>query len=251
MGEIGCDLLTGKVGNFDFCIRICTNFHVLTGTNIFCAFVRFCNTTHEKITKIRSPGSYTDFNERVTHIVFYKGTLPTFPTELGEIFPNVKYLDFFECSMESIHKTDLKPFPKLEKLKLEANKLKFLPHDLFDFTPKITTLNFAKNQIKAIGETFLDNLMNLREVDFSDNPNIDYKGLIDDSDDFDKLKQIIINDCKPLRSLKDLTIDVLMKSTDKQNGEEVKYVAKCLQIEKLSNYPGKRIVKVLRLSLRS
>jgi hypothetical protein len=134
--------------------------------------------------------------------------------------------------MHKITKNDLEKFKKLEKLKLEANKLKFLPGDLFEFTPKISILNFADNQIEAIGESLLDKLENLKEADFKGNKRIDFK-FGEESNDLEKLKKIIKNDCKPMRSLMDLSVEALIRTIEVQNIEEVKFIGKWFRVEKL------------------
>lgn len=204
---------------------------ILTGENLYALFIRYVDTTHDRI---RSFNSHNTQEKRdiVTHLIFYRGILPTFPTELSDFFINLKCLDFFDCGMMEITKENLKNFPKLEKLKLEANKLKFLPGDLFEFTPKMAILSFLDNQIDGIGGQLLDKLEHLSEADFMGNVSINFK-YSKGVNSIEDLKEIIKRDCEPLKSLQKHAIKVLIKSKERQDLEKLRFLADRLRLSDL------------------
>lgn len=210
MGEVSCDILSGE--------------------QIYCVFVRFVDTTHSPITAFKSPDRFEARGiESVSHAIFYRGILPKFPRELSTFFPNLKYIDIFDCGLEEITKEDLKHFPKLEKLKVDSNKLKFLPGDLFEYNPKIRHLTFTNNKIDAIGEQLVDKLEFLTDADFSGNKCINFK-FSTDFDTIEELKEIIKRECKPLKDLQKLAINVLLKTKHIQDMDMLEFIGDRLNI---------------------
>lgn len=206
---------------------------ILSGDQIYCVFVRFVDNTENKITAFNSPDRFEERGrESVTHIIFYRGKLPTFPREISEFFPNLKYVDIFDCGLKEITKEDLKCLPKLEKLKLDSNPLKFLPNDLFEFTPKVRILSFLNNKIDAIGEKLVDKLEHLTDADFSGNPAINFKYNIE-TNSIKELKEIFNRDCKPLKDLQQLAIAVLLKTREVQDIDMIRFLADRLNLGEL------------------
>lgn len=213
MGDISCDLL-------------------LSGNIPLSIYVYNIDTTHKRIKSFKSIDNGC---ETIRHIFFNRGKMTKFPCELGEIFPNLKFIDIWNCGLKKISKDDLKSFPMLERLDLERNKLKFVPGDLFENNPKIRIAIFSKNKIETIGVNLLDNLKNLEEANFSKNAEIDVKYSIkSDFNDLEKLKEIFKNDCPPVKSLQKLASKALIKSRDIQNVQMVKFIADRMHLMDLS-----------------
>lgn len=205
---------------------------ILEGDNMCCIFIRFVDTTYQKITSFRSLEKEQDpqVYQKVTHILFYRVTLPKFPNELSGFFPNLRYIEIFDSKLKSIFAEDLRGFTKLEKLKLDFNEISFLPGDLFQFTPKISQISFASNKIKKINDNIFDNLKHLIRVDLRRNPNIDYnycKG----GQDISILKKIIQEKCKIVESLKTLSMEIVRKSVNDENVDEILIIARHLGMD--------------------
>ncbi|KAG5668464.1 hypothetical protein PVAND_016404 [Polypedilum vanderplanki] len=223
MGEINCDIIySSDVQNPEYVL-----------------FVRYVNTTHQKITSINMS---TFEKENVIGVMFYKTTLPTFPSELGEFFPNLRKVDIFGSELEKITKDDLKNFPKLERLRAESNKLKYLPNDLFEFTPLLSHVDFSHNQIDKIGANIFDNCKNLIEADFKHNKtiNISYKK---ENMKFEELKEVFKKDCKPVKSLKNLAEEAVIGMMKKENAKEIFFIAQHCGFDKLKEKSVKILVK--------
>lgn len=207
---------------------------ILTGDDICCIFVRFVDTTHEKIKSFKSPERFEGgLRERVTHILFYRGILPTFPSEINNFFPNLKSIDIFDCKMEKICRDDIKDFQHLEKIKIESNNIKYLPGNLFEFSPKITHFSFADNNISKIGQQLLDPLDHLIDADFTRNKGLNYHYYKNITGNLEQLKKIIKEDCKPLRSLQIIAVETLKKNMNSKNFEDIKLIANILKINDL------------------
>lgn len=206
---------------------------ILTGENLYALFIRYIDTSQNRISSFSSHNTQ-EKRDIVTHIIFYRGILPTFPSELSELFANLKCIDIFDCGMMVITKENLKNFPKLEKLKLEGNKLKYLPGDLFEFNPKIASLSFLDNQIDGIGGELIDELEKLIEADFMGNVSINFK-YSKGVNDIEELKEIIKRDCKPLKSLQSLAINVLIHTKERQNMEKLQFFADRMALSDLKD----------------
>lgn len=204
---------------------------ILTGENLYALFVRFIDTSQNRISSFNSHKT-PEKRAIVTHVIFYRGILPTFPSELSDLFSNLRCVDIFDCGMMEITKADLKNFPNLEKLKLEANQLRFLPGDLFEFNPKVATLSFLDNQIDGIGGQLVDNLPNLIEADFKGNVSINFK-YSKELNSIEELKRIIKRDCRPLKSLQNIVIKVLIATRERQDLEKVRFLADRLNLRDL------------------
>ncbi|KAG5668467.1 hypothetical protein PVAND_016407 [Polypedilum vanderplanki] len=227
MGDIVCDIITTE--------------------NVYCVFVRFIDTTDSKITSIKTRSVTKDHhNKKVTHIVFYKCILSNFPSELGELFPNLKYIDIFDCQLEKITKYDLKSLPKLEKIKAESNLLNFLPFDLFEFSPHIKLVNFCDNFIDKIGASIFDNCKHLYKVDLRNNRGIDmcYKK---NQMDLKEIRNKIVKSCAPIKTLRKLAEKVVIETMQDKNVEEIVQIAKYCKFVKLSDVAEKRLLYIQRV----
>ncbi|KAL7015150.1 hypothetical protein ACKWTF_016303 [Chironomus riparius] len=195
MGDIQCDILSGD--------------------NMCCIFVRFVDTTNQKITSFKSLDNRDDpeIFRKVTHVLFYRGILPTFPSELGDFFPNLKFIEIYDCGMMKICGNDLKGFPNLEKLKLDFNQISSLPANLFECTPKISQISFASNRITKICPTIFDKLEKLIRIDLTRNIKINYKFSVS-RQNLPELKRLIREYCQPIESLVDLSMEIFSPTPD-------------------------------------
>lgn len=209
---------------------------VLTSEDVYCVFVRYADTRNSYIKKINVPARLEgQMKKNVTHIIFYRAMLPKFPRELGEFFPNLRYIDIFGCFMTKVCKEDLKHIPNLEKLKLESNNITHLPGDLFDYTPNIIVISFFNNCIQTIGPQIFDNCNKLIEVDLSGNSNINYRYSNETNTSLEELKKIIRRDCKPVKDLQEIAIETLIESLTLDTAEDTLFIASQMGFEKLKD----------------
>lgn len=219
MGEVRCDILTGE--------------------NMTCVFVRFVDTTYDKIQSFRAPTRFTpeELSISVTHVMFYGGTLPTFPSEIAKFFPNVKFIDIYDCGLKVVHKSDLTDFKNLERLRLDSNRITFLPGNLFEDVPKLTHFSIARNRLSKIGNEIFNSERfekNLKEANFSKNSEIDYCfNRETNRGSLLELRMIINRDCRILESLEQLAERAVQKGVNKWNVEDVLFIASQLNLDKL------------------
>lgn len=197
--------------------------------------IRFIDTANEKITNFTTfeRENFPEIFHKITDVIFFNGNMPTFPRELSEFFPNLKFIFIYDCNMTTMSKDDLKGFNKLEKLMINHNKIKFLPGNLFDYTPDILEISFVDNKITKVGPEIFDNLKNLEEADFGRNSRINYryqKGRTS----LEKLKRIIRSNCKLVESLIELTTSVILDNLNKDNAEDTLMIARHLGLASLA-----------------
>jgi len=196
-----------------------------------CIFARFVDTTNQKITSFMSLDSQSDpeIFKKVHHILFFRGTMPTFPSELSDFFPNLRFIELYDCGMKSVYAEDLKGFKELEKIKFDFNEISYLPSNLFKFTPKISQISFFRNKITKIGAEFFDNIPNLTKIDLRKNLKIN-KSYRKGRHDLNFLKRYIRVFCKPVESLQIMAKKVVRENMNAENSEEILMIAKHLQI---------------------
>ncbi|XP_070495603.1 biglycan-like [Chironomus tepperi] len=181
------------------------NCEISYGSDSCCIHISSIDTRHQKIKSFPSIQDPEIF-KKVNHVAIHRGTLPTFPTELIDFFPNLKFLEINNSKMKGIWSDDLKKFTKLEQLTLDDNEIDYLPRNLFEFTPNLTHISFVRNRITRIGAEIFDNLKQLERADLSCNTRIDfcYSSL---RQDMDKMKAKILERCEPIRSLTKLSME--------------------------------------------
>lgn len=171
-------------------------FHDLKGDQYYCEaeLVSAENLTHlmEPISGQHRSGK-TD--EDVTVFIFeaMKSKLERLPFGIGQTFPNLKYVLWYDGALTAITSEDLQAFPNLEIASFGGNKITSLKSDLFVHTPNITFVWFMHNQIRFVGKHLLDGLENLREANFLDNKCIDFHAKTPES--IAELKTALNNQC--------------------------------------------------------
>lgn len=95
------------------------------------------------------------------------------PERIENFFPNLHGLRVGNSSIRQLSKDDLKPFPELELLSFDKNKLEVLDGDLFDYTPSLKWIYFEDNNIVHIAPDLLASLKNLEFIDISGNICVD------------------------------------------------------------------------------
>lgn len=171
-------------------------FHDLNGDQYYCEaeLVNAENLTHlvEPISGQHRSGKT---NEDVAVFIFEaeKTKIERLPFGIGETFPNLKYLLWYDGALTAITSEDLQAFPNLEIASFGGNKITSLKNDLFVHTPNITFVWFMHNKIRFVGMHLLDDLEILREVNFLDNECIDFHAKTPES--IAELKAALIEQC--------------------------------------------------------
>lgn len=95
--------------------------------------------------------------------------LQKFPKGLERHFHHLMGIDFEDCGITRISSDDLRPFKELLQINLSGNRLTELPHDLFQFNPKLKKIDFSANLILHVGLEIFNNLPHLGMVNMRDN----------------------------------------------------------------------------------
>jgi hypothetical protein len=133
--------------------------------------------------------------EDVEHISAARKTMITIPLNLEDFFPNLRAIQLYQMSLETISMEDLKPFPNLEHLNLAANVLTSIPFNLFDFNPKLKLIYLYNNKIATVGQGILDGLNVLVDVQFGGNVCI--KSDATTPEELELIKQELLEKCLP------------------------------------------------------
>jgi len=95
--------------------------------------------------------------------VFFRGlTLNYLPSGMDEVLLDLLVISVFNSNLLQITKNDLKPFPKLEGLWLNGNKISVIERDLFKYNPELILVSFHQNRLLHIDGNVFDSLTKMR-----------------------------------------------------------------------------------------
>lgn len=119
------------------------------------------------------------------------------PERIVVFFKNLLGLSITSCKLLSISNEDLKPFPKLQLLFLEQNKITNLDGNLLVNTPKLRQIAFGWNNLENVGAELFDSVKDLESAWFFENPCIDMYATR--PIDMQILKESLLTNCPPLQ----------------------------------------------------
>lgn len=97
--------------------------------------------------------------------------LNCFPKNLEKFFKNLDSIHFNEVDFSSLKKSDLQPLgSQLKAFFFYDNKLKVIPADLFEYARNLEYINIKSNQIRGVEKGTFDQLHQLTELNFNNNP---------------------------------------------------------------------------------
>lgn len=96
-------------------------------------------------------------------------------------FKNIRAIAIIGCKLKKINQSDLKAFPRLKLLDLNANNLKVLNVGLFDFNPQLLRISLKNNKISKIHPAVFDNLTHLSTLVLLSNKCIHDESWVDSS----------------------------------------------------------------------
>jgi hypothetical protein len=147
------------------------------GRVIHTCFVKLPDIT-EPSTRIKAvSGKHQDAKSiaDVKELDFNSITVNFIPRGLGVFFPNLTYLQIYNCGLKSICREDLTQFPKLEGLWIRKNELITLPDDLFEDTKNLKKISFYCNKIEFMSSNLFKPIIGnkLEYISFGENTKID------------------------------------------------------------------------------
>lgn len=134
-------------------------------------------------------------NKDVAHLYLQDQNVNRIPTNLGEIFPNLEAISWYNSKLTYLSADDLKPFPSLTFFGAWMNQLTTLEDGLFRFTRNLGYIDFDNNLLENVSYDLLDGLENLEAADFSSNTCIDFYA--DTPESIEELKTKIMQGCSP------------------------------------------------------
>lgn len=117
--------------------------------------------------------SFDKTNNDVGYLRILDQPIDFIPEGIKNFFPNLHGLRIGNSSIKQLNKDDLLPYPELELLSFDKNRLEVLDGDLFDYTPSLKWIYFEDNNIVHIVPDLLASLKNLEYVNFSGNICVD------------------------------------------------------------------------------
>ena len=178
-----------------------------------CLIIQTNNTEIELTLSDNSTHLDSKGNIDVSGLSLFREKVPWIPPNIGYFYPNLKFLQWYKTSLESITAKDLKQFPNLEYLDLRENRLVSLDNDLFRFSSSLKWIYFGNNPLKHVGSNILDGLNRLELANFDESDCIDYNA--DSQAGFDELKSRFLKNCAavaakihkndPIKLLRELT----------------------------------------------
>ncbi|KAG5667703.1 hypothetical protein PVAND_015674 [Polypedilum vanderplanki] len=102
--------------------------------------------------------------ENFTGIHIKNKVLNYFPSNLGELMPNLIGFSVESSKLMEITQNDLKAFTKMQHLWIGVNLIKVIEKDLFKYNPDLIYINFRDNLIKKVDPKVFDNLYDLKHL---------------------------------------------------------------------------------------
>lgn len=129
--------------------------------------------------------------------------LPFVPTNINNFFPNLIVLDLFTNIITSISKRHLMPFPSLQYLSLEKNRIDSLDGNLFSGMNSLRRIDFDNNYIRHVGHDLY--LPTGGSIYFYNNPCISQAATTPDQ--VASLKLNLLRNCPPTISQIEMTLE--------------------------------------------
>lgn len=122
--------------------------------------------------------------------------LEQIPKTIGSFCPNLKSFTWEDSNLRTISGDDFRHLARLKYLILTGNKIESLESDVFMHTPRLEVIKLERNLIAHMERELLEDLGDLKSIDFTDNPCISGKAATDE--EFQQLKSLF-SGCPPLR----------------------------------------------------
>ncbi|KAG5667576.1 hypothetical protein PVAND_015553 [Polypedilum vanderplanki] len=213
-----------------------------------CIITDFDLSTIEKIKNFNGEHFQGLSNNEVNMIVFRSSQMSKFPRGLTNFFPQLKMIEIFSCGLTEITKNDLYGLGNVVYLSIIFNNLKYLPGDLFEFTPNLQIIDFSGNQISTVGFAIFDPLKKIIEFTMRENLSVDV-GYVDEfhpKQSARKLKQFknyIKEKCRAMESLKDIVTMKLADGINETNVVDIFVCSSQFQLKGLKEKAFKMIKK--------
>lgn len=124
--------------------------------------------TREKLDLLDPKTNSGISNSDVTVMVIHSLYMERIPSEIGEIFPNLKTIRIYNCHLNQVTSDDLKFMPNIETFMIQwCKNLTELSTLLFQYNKKLKEVFFFKN----------DNLYSIHHRTFDGLTNLEYLGL--------------------------------------------------------------------------
>lgn len=109
-------------------------------------------------------------NSHVESIEFQGCTGSTFiPKDMLIFFPNLIAIRLMSCGSLILTGNELNEYENLQMFAVEMTKIERIPGNFFAFTPQISIIGFADNNLKYVGSKLLQTLNNLSWISFANN----------------------------------------------------------------------------------
>lgn len=137
--------------------------------------------------------NFTEIDEEVEAFYSLDHQIKFFPSNLAEIFPNLKKIHIFNAGMIEITSNDIKNFNNLEVLVINESNIEKIEKDLFKFNKKMRRIAFINNKVRIIEEGAFDDLPELKSLTFSGNP---CHGSDNESEELEVVKMKLYDECR-------------------------------------------------------
>ena len=149
-------------------VEIDCNFMIFDGFEqaYGCQVTTLRNIGEHLVTAVKGDHKVGRSNDNVIVFSLLSITVNRIPSGLGEFFPSLETLYFFQAYLQTLTKDDMKQFPNLEIVYLPYNNIAILAGDVFKDTPHLRRISFQGTPLQNISQFLLDGLNELTWVDF-------------------------------------------------------------------------------------
>lgn len=204
-----------------------------------CESINFTNTLQKMpinyVTNMHEMGR----RDRDVKVFIIKRQICTFlPTKIENFFPHLEEIEVDSSGLKMVQRENFASLPLLKMAIFPGNDIEHLPDDLFANNHRLTHVDFSRNKIKSVGQTFFENLFLLKYLAFDDN--VCYQGFGIILDDVEAIKDEILANCSAVvRQEKRIKVIKLekVKQEEPKAKVEVKEKKKEEKLEKLQEKP--------------
>ena len=161
-------LLVIKVSTVDS-VEIDCQFLIFSGSAqaYGCHVTALRNIGEHLVTAVKGDHEEGRSNDDVIMFSLVAITINRVPSGLGELFPNLKILRFYQTYLQTLTADDMRQFPNLEILNFPLNRIKVLAGDVFKESPNLREISFQPTPLQNISQFLLDGLNNLKFAAFT------------------------------------------------------------------------------------
>lgn len=144
------------------------------------------------VVQIKQKPSTPNTYKSVKLLSFTEGMIfETVPKGFSRFFVNLEAIQANDVKLRRLRRENLESFKDLRFLQIRNNQLEILESDLFAGNENLEFIDFSFNYLKFVGPTILDNMHNVKSINFLSNTILNVERLANTSLEIEMLKEFL------------------------------------------------------------